>query len=158
MGERAESHDGAGPPSSRDDVLPIFDISPYLSRRGGDHGEALCRGVAESLKRSGALVVVDPRVDSRANSRFIDVMEAYFGQPSDVKLRDARPHLHYQVGVTPEGIERPRCLNDQSILDLIDQLGQATMPLPRGGHTAPIQSGATSGDWETDRRKRGFRS
>ena len=127
MDGRAENRDGAGP-SSRSDgndfVLPIFDISPYLSGGDGGQREALCHGVAECLKVSGALVVVDPRVDSRANSRFIDVMEAYFGQPSNVKLRDARPHLHYQVGVTPEGIERPRCLNDQSIRDLIDGLGR----------------------------------
>ena len=124
-----------GPSSSRNDgALPIFDIGPYLS--GGDEGtrEALCRGVAESLKRSGALVVTDPRVDSRANSRFIDVMEAYFGQSSDVKMRDARPHLHYQVGVTPEGIERPRCLNDQSIQGLIDLLGRDEASAPRRPH------------------------
>lgn len=30
-------------------------------------------------------------------SSFLDMMERYFQQPTDVKLRDARPHLHYQV-------------------------------------------------------------
>lgn len=30
-------------------------------------------------------------------STFLDMMERYFQQPTEVKLRDARPHLHYQV-------------------------------------------------------------
>ena len=30
-------------------------------------------------------------------SGFLDMMEQYFQQPTEVKLRDARPHLHYQV-------------------------------------------------------------
>jgi hypothetical protein len=30
-------------------------------------------------------------------SSFLDMMEQYFQQPTEVKLRDARPHLHYQV-------------------------------------------------------------
>jgi hypothetical protein len=28
---------------------------------------------------------------------FLDMMERYFQQPTEVKLRDARPNLHYQV-------------------------------------------------------------
>jgi hypothetical protein len=43
-------------------------------------------------------------------SGFLDMMEQYFQQPTEVKLRDARPHLHYQVhyqgsiGVTTAGL------------------------------------------------------
>ena len=42
------------------------------------------------------------------NSTFIDMMERYFDQDTHKKLPDARPQFHYQVGVTPERIERPR--------------------------------------------------
>jgi len=77
-------------------------------------------------------VVRDPRVDSRHNARFLDVMEAYFSQPVEQKMKDARPHLHYQVGITPEGIERPRCLNDPAIRGIISALGEDD-----GGRNAP---------------------
>lgn len=30
-------------------------------------------------------------------STFLDMMEGYFQQPTEAKLRDARPNLHYQV-------------------------------------------------------------
>ena len=137
--------------------LPVFDLTPYLA--GGDdgrpaaqsgqsgqseqsgqltpaHEEAvrsqLCREVAACFKHTGALVVRDPRVDSRHNARFLDVMEAYFSQPVEQKMKDARPHLHYQVGITPEGIERPRCLNDPAIRGIISALGEVD-----GGRNAP---------------------
>ena len=92
----------------------------------------LCRDVAECLKRSGALVVRDPRVESHHNARFLDVMESYFGQSYEEKMKDARPNLHYQVGITPEGIERPRCLNDAAIGNIISTLSkdERNAPVP----------------------------
>ncbi|KAK9814525.1 hypothetical protein WJX72_007371 [[Myrmecia] bisecta] len=42
-------------------------------------------------------------------------------QSTEAKLADTRPELHYQVGVTPEGIELPRCTMDPSCLDTIEQ-------------------------------------
>jgi hypothetical protein len=36
------------------------------------------------------------------------MMEAYFNQPDDVKARDARPEISYQVGSTPSHVELPR--------------------------------------------------
>jgi isopenicillin N synthase-like dioxygenase len=62
--------------------------------------------VADALHRFGCLVIKDPRVDEKSNSVFVDMMEKYFFI-SDGK-RDARPEMHYQVGVTPENTERPR--------------------------------------------------
>ncbi|KAI0240220.1 hypothetical protein L0F63_000246 [Massospora cicadina] len=61
--------------------------------------------VAESLIDYGVLVVRDSRASEEYNSQFIDMMERYFEQPYDMKLKDARPQFHYQVGVTPEKIE-----------------------------------------------------
>lgn len=37
-------------------------------------------------------------------------MEAYFAQPTEVKMRDVRPDMHYQVGATPGLIETPKFL------------------------------------------------
>ncbi len=36
------------------------------------------------------------------------MLESYFEQPSDTKLVDARPQFHYQIGVTPDHVEKPR--------------------------------------------------
>ncbi|KAK9855116.1 hypothetical protein WJX84_010038 [Apatococcus fuscideae] len=47
------------------------------------------------------------------------MMERYFSQEAQVKFQDARPELHYQVGVTPEGIEEPRCIMDPACLETI---------------------------------------
>jgi len=38
------------------------------------------------------------------------------------KLEDSRPYLSYQIGVTPEGIETPRCFFDPKCKERIDQM------------------------------------
>jgi hypothetical protein len=82
--------------------------------------------------------VRDPRVNAHDNSRFLDMLEAYFAQPHEVKLADVHSELcyqvrvvrlrskggsvqrarvgaevvlflHHQVGTTPEFVETPRC-------------------------------------------------
>ena len=58
---------------------------------------ALAEGVAESLRRTGCCIVRDPRVQEADNDRFLDMMECYFSQPWETKLKDTRPQLHYQV-------------------------------------------------------------
>lgn len=37
-------------------------------------------------------------------------MEAYFAQPTEVKMRDVRPDMHYQIGATPGLVETPKFL------------------------------------------------
>jgi isopenicillin N synthase-like dioxygenase len=44
-------------------------------------------------------------------------MEQYFAQPTETKMLDVHPELHYQVGATPENVEKPRCLRDQALLE-----------------------------------------
>jgi len=97
--------------------IDVFDLQPYLENKDPENQSVieLCRSVAIHLKETGVLVVRDPRVDARKNNRFLDAMEKYFERPLDQKMADARPHLAYQVGITPEGVERPRCLKDESI-------------------------------------------
>jgi hypothetical protein len=47
-----------------------------------------------------------PAVPLELNDEFLDTMERYFSA-ADVAA-DARPHLAYQVGLTPAGTETPR--------------------------------------------------
>jgi len=107
--------------------LPVFDLEPYLSNTDTDL-LSLCHSVSAHLKNTGALVVKDPRVDASKNDRFLNTMEAYFARPREVKLRDARPNLAYQVGITPEGIEKPRCLSDIALQDTISALPDGQRP------------------------------
>ena len=64
-----------------------------------------------------------PRVCSRSD--FPRLSPAPSSPPStwkraeDVKRADERPHFHYQVGVTPEGVEVPRCSMDPSCIEEI---------------------------------------
>ena len=51
-------------------------------------------------------IVRDPRVDELDNNRFLDMLEQYF--ESCDGIRDARPEIAYQVGLTPSFVERPR--------------------------------------------------
>lgn len=75
-------------------VIDLVDISSYLANPEVSED---CRRVAASLKDYGAVLIRDPRVESRDSDKFVDLMERYFAQPDDVKLEDARPHLFYQV-------------------------------------------------------------
>lgn len=105
--------------------LPVIDLAPYLSTsigentrcNGGGTGELgeLCREVSRTLRETGALLVKDPRCTVEDNDRFLDMMEKYFERPSEFKRLQERPNLHYQVGVTPEGVEIPRSLVDEEM-------------------------------------------
>ena len=87
--------------------IPMIDLEKYLNRSADPRSyEAECRKVADALHRFGVLIVRDPRVNETHNSTFLDMMERYFSR-SDGEV-DARPELHYQVGVTPGGREKPR--------------------------------------------------
>ncbi|GLJ22094.1 hypothetical protein SUGI_0414230 [Cryptomeria japonica] len=117
--------------------LPVIDLEPYLkltSRSGcgsnlkcesddfalqpaGDFElspelKSLCEQVGESLKETGALLIRDPRCPAQENDRFLDMMEMYFEKSDEFKRKQERPYLHYQVGVTPEGVELPRSAVD----------------------------------------------
>ncbi|KAH9302176.1 hypothetical protein KI387_013759, partial [Taxus chinensis] len=74
--------------------------------------KTLCEQVSESLKETGALLVRDPRCPARENDTFLDMMERYFEKSDEFKRKQERPYLHYQVGVTPEGVELPRSAVD----------------------------------------------
>ncbi|KAG5222978.1 Iron/ascorbate family oxidoreductase [Salix suchowensis] len=111
--------------------IPVIDLSRYLEiadqlgtepvilsgqieEFGSWLGE-LCKEVSQILRETGALVVKDPRCTAEDNDKFIDMMEKYFERPREFKLLQERSHLHYQVGVTPEGVEVPRSLVDEEM-------------------------------------------
>ncbi|TXG55804.1 hypothetical protein EZV62_017117 [Acer yangbiense] len=124
--------------------LPVIDLAPYLSIDGGDDGSMvgselggglseLCREVSQILKETGALLVKDPRCTVEDNDRFIDMMEKYFESPSEFKRLQERPNLHYQVGVTPEGVEVPRSLVDDEMQAKLNAMPKESQPsLPKG--------------------------
>ncbi|CAA0808888.1 2-oxoglutarate (2OG) and Fe(II)-dependent oxygenase superfamily protein [Striga hermonthica] len=105
--------------------IPVIDLGPYLELSGKDPNpdeddldsemRILCAEVSRTLRDTGALLVKDPRCTAQDNDRFLDMMEKYFEMPDDFKRRQERPHLHYQVGVTPEGVEVPRSLVDREM-------------------------------------------
>jgi len=86
--------------------FPVVDLAGYL--QNGAASEADCKQIAHLLHQFGILIVKDPRVDQSLNGKFLDMLEQYYEQPEEVRNEDARPEVHYQVGVTPEEVERAR--------------------------------------------------
>ena len=62
-------------------------------------------------------------------------MEDYFAQPEDVLKKDERPELGYQVGVTLENTEKPKCAVDEPCLRVISRLAPSERPLDITGHS-----------------------
>lgn len=72
-----------------------------------------CQKVVESFHHTGVLVLKDPRVNEAHNQRFLDMLELYY-QSASQKLYNGEqvaeifPQYGYQVGATPENIEKAR--------------------------------------------------
>lgn len=82
----------------------------------------------------GALLVHDSRVSEEDNDAFLNLIEDYFAQPVEDLKKDERPEIHYQVGVTLENTEKPKCAVDEPCLDIIANLDPAERPLDISGH------------------------
>uniref|UniRef100_A0A2P2PJQ6 Uncharacterized protein MANES_10G147800 n=1 Tax=Rhizophora mucronata TaxID=61149 RepID=A0A2P2PJQ6_RHIMU len=129
--------------------VPVIDLSRYLEiadklsadpkKLSGQIGEIgpwlkeLCQEVSRILRETGALIVKDPRCTAEDNDRFIDMMEKYFEKPVEFKRQQERPHLHYQVGVTPEGVEIPRSLVDEEMQERFKGMPVECQPLTPSG-------------------------
>lgn len=109
-------------------ALPVFDLGAFLAAPGSPEAARLCAALAACLRSCSALVVRDPRVDTADNAAFLDLMERYFAQPAEARMADVRADLAYQVGATPEGVEKPRCLRDPAILAHAASLTPADRP------------------------------
>lgn len=89
---------------------------------------------ADALIAFGALIVHDSRVSEEDNSAFLDLLEDYFAQSPSVLKADERPELGYQVGVTLENTEKPKCAVDEPCKRIIERLAPEERPLDIMGH------------------------
>ncbi|KAF6168293.1 hypothetical protein GIB67_018133 [Kingdonia uniflora] len=116
--------------------LLVVDLSPYLNLERDIFNpqlKSVCSEVSRTLKETGALLVKDPRCSAEDNDRFIDMMENYFDKPKEFKCLQERSHLHYQVGVTPEGVEVPRSLVDEEMQEKLKAIPKEFQPFtPKG--------------------------
>ncbi|KAI8865403.1 Clavaminate synthase-like protein [Ramicandelaber brevisporus] len=113
--------------------LPVIDLGLYLQDPTSDAAQAEARKCAQSLIDYGALVVRDPRVTEEDNNKFIDMVEDYFDQPTEVKMNDVRADLGFQIGATPELTEEPRCKRDPVCQDVVHNIPEQNQPLPFEG-------------------------
>ncbi|KAI1204595.1 Clavaminate synthase-like protein [Annulohypoxylon truncatum] len=115
--------------------LPVIDLDVYLNNPLSSSAvqEESARA-ARALITYGALVLHDSRVSESDNEAFLDLLEDYFAQPDEALKRDERPELGYQVGVTLENTEKPKCAVDEPCLRVIERLAPAERPLDIRGH------------------------
>ncbi|KAI3325287.1 Clavaminate synthase-like protein [Xylariaceae sp. AK1471] len=114
--------------------LPIIDLDVFLASRDSPAAHDECLRAARALITYGALVLHDSRVSESDNVAFLDLLEDYFAQPLEVLKGDERPELSYQIGVTLENTEKPKCAVDEPCLDVIRRLAPEERPLDIGGH------------------------
>ncbi|KIK70704.1 hypothetical protein GYMLUDRAFT_65917 [Collybiopsis luxurians FD-317 M1] len=116
--------------------LPIIDLDLFLSPiRDSPAVQAECKKAASALISYGALLLHDSRVSESDNSTFLDLLEDYFDQPQPILQKDERPELGYQVGVTLENTEKPKCAVDESCLRIIERLEPSERPLDISSHS-----------------------
>jgi len=106
-----------------------IEIKYFLEDPQSENALNECKRVADLLSRMGALTLRDPRVTFEDNQTFLDMVESYFSQSDEVKLKDARPDYAYQVGATPEGTELPRCTRDPKCKAMIEKMQEENRPL-----------------------------
>ena len=105
--------------------LKVFDLTPYLFSFSKE-SEDICKELAQCMIDTGVVIVRDPRVDMESNDKFIQMMENYFENAKKRALKgflkEEKPEIHYQVGVTPENKEMPRALCDEKIRKKMKEL------------------------------------
>ncbi|KAG6910527.1 hypothetical protein DXG01_009946 [Tephrocybe rancida] len=115
--------------------LPVIDLDLFLSGpRNSERVVNECKKAADALITYGALVLHDSRVSAADNSIFLDLLEDYFAQPIEDLKKDERPELSYQIGVTLENTEKPKCAADEPCLRIIAKLDPAERPLDITAH------------------------
>jgi len=116
-------------------LLPIIDLDVYKSQPLDSPAViAECNKAAEALITYGALLLQDSRVSEDDNATFIDLLEDYFSQSISELQKDERPEVGYQVGVTLENTEKPKCAVDEPCLGVIARLEPDQRPLDITAH------------------------
>ncbi|PPQ67139.1 hypothetical protein CVT25_005740 [Psilocybe cyanescens] len=116
--------------------LPVISLDIFLA--GPPDSEAVieeCKKAADALITYGALVLQDSRVAEKDNASFLNLMEDYFNQPTAELKKDERPELSYQIGVTLENTEKPKCAADEPCLRIIEALEPSERPLDISAHS-----------------------
>lgn len=104
----------------------IVDVSNFLRDRKSSEAIQDCLAIAETLKKTSCIIIKDPRVTEEDNLKFLDMMERYYDQPRDLKMKDVHPELSYQLGATPEFTEVPR--NHEDKINNLDSSNSAHIP------------------------------
>ncbi|VDC01950.1 unnamed protein product [Peniophora sp. CBMAI 1063] len=117
-------------------TLPVIDLDLFRTQpHESAEVVAECKKAADALITYGALLLHDDRVSEDDNARFLDLLEDYFAQPEHALKEDERPELSYQVGVTLENTEKPKCAADEPCLRVIARLDPAERPLDITAHS-----------------------
>ncbi|KAL0951570.1 hypothetical protein HGRIS_008252 [Hohenbuehelia grisea] len=115
--------------------LPIVDLDIFLNNpRDSVQVQKECYKAADALIVFGAVILHDSRVTEADNQEFLDLLEDYFNQPNEALKKDERPELSYQVGVTLENTEKPKCAADEPCLRIIERLEPSERPLDISAH------------------------
>jgi isopenicillin N synthase-like dioxygenase len=96
-------------PQAHEKLTTTIDVSRFVSKAEGY--EADCQLVAETLAQYGVVIIKDTRVEQAKSDKFLDMLEDYFDQPLAAKQKDIHPEIHYQLGATPNDIEKARADN-----------------------------------------------
>ncbi|KAH9044567.1 Clavaminate synthase-like protein [Lactarius pseudohatsudake] len=116
-------------------LLPIIDLDIYRSQSLDSPAVVEeCNKAAEALITYGALLIRDSRVSEDDNATFLDLLEDYFSQPISDLQKDERPEVGYQIGVTLENTEKPKCAVDEPCLSVISRLEPDQRPLDITAH------------------------
>eukprot|EP00127_Corallochytrium_limacisporum_P002049 Clim_evm37s99 gene=Clim_evmTU37s99 len=115
--------------------LPVVDFTNCAEGDEYDLEKAKQAGdlVRKALEEYGAFVLLDPRVKPEQNDVFLRTMESYWERPAEMREKETRPHLSYQLGLTPEGVEIPRCKADTNCHKVIDNLADEDKPIKPEG-------------------------
>lgn len=102
--------------------IPYIDCDEYTENEAQQNHEVSML-ILHSFMTYGCFAIRDLSiVNTQDNIDYINVLEQYFEQEDCIKLKDSRPEYHYQVGITPENTELPRCVSDYKCLDVIEKL------------------------------------
>lgn len=75
--------------------IKVVDLTEFV--RTGECPPSVCEDVLQSFSDTCCVLVKDPRVEASQNDEFLDMMERYFEQSYEQKMKDSRPEMKYQV-------------------------------------------------------------
>lgn len=92
-------------------VIPTVDVEAFMNKSEG--WEEQCKIAAESLHKYGIVVMKDSHINEKDNEEYCQMVEEYFAKRGhdfyDGKnVPEIHPEKHYQVGATPEYVEKAR--------------------------------------------------